>query len=662
MASDRTFGLLLQNNAGVKWAFAEGLGGYACGSIYVNDVPVEAPLESGFLLVRNRATGRQRWLCATSYERVDQTTGRFSGETRIDAATLSFQAIVSLPQDLLVAEIEYRFSVNQDLSGWEVCFAYHADFAHSWSGHVYPLAEDAKAIAEHPLTYVGVPSVLLYRSDFSLALLYGFDLQFDYLNPTTWTGDCGFFFTDGVVPPQFRVGKNGLKAGIEYVLPLQLIFSSAGDVLKAIPSLVQQWIALNQFAVEPLHVRNADEAFRLFVEGRRNTSLWNPGIGYQLEEGDPEAHFVYMGEQPLSAYFEYLLYEMTGDPLWRQRCFAQMDFVLKAQDTDPASVNYGVFHTAFDLGKRVFDSDDRGSNVGYKPDLNAYMARYMLMTWQRVKDHEGLDRQEWYQAAVRAAYWVLRQRNADGGLPQVVRYPFVYMKHPDDDTDKHFHKSISSAPGRALPAMPIIYEITGDERFHEFAESLESFVRRDVEGHCRFTGHHPDLPPDELEEASIWGIIEYWLDKYDRTGSRECLARAVADAYLSLLWWCPKQLSWVKNPTQCASAEQQHYLQYSIYCYQNRKVQCLWRLHEHTGELLLRQLCERVLQGIFWTQISEGNLRGATHERIADPWLARDDNGEPEFNSLGTIYMGEQSLDCMFQLLEMGKIRREFFE
>jgi len=651
--------LVLQNDVGVEWAFVAGPEGYAGGSIYVNGALVETPLTQGFLFLRHSSTGETHWLCASTGERVGETTARFSGETEIDGARFAFQVTVSLPENIRAARIEYRFTVDENLSGWEVGFAYHADFSHSWSGHVYPLAADAKAISESQLTYVGVPSVLLYRDDLSLALLYGFDLHFDYLNPTTWSGDCGFFFTDGVLPPQFRVGGNGLEADVEYAWPLQLVFSDAGDEVRAITELVRQWIALNRFTVEPLHVRSADEALELFIAGRRNTSLWNPGIGYQLEEGDPESNFVYIGEQPLSAYFEYLLYEMTGDPLWRRRCFEQMDFVLQAQETDPASVNYGAMHTAYDLGKRAFDSDDRGSNVGYKPDLNGYIARYMLLTWQRVKEREGIDRQDWYQAAVRAADWVLRQRNPDGGLPQVVRYPFVYMEDEEDDTDKYFHKSISSTPGRALPAMPVIYQITGDERYREFAEALETFVRTDVEGHFRFTGHHPDLPPDELEEASIWGVIEYWLDKYDRTHDAECLERAVADAYLAFLWWCPKQLSWVRNPTQCASAEQQHFLQYSLYCYQNRKMECLWRLYECTGDDLFRQLYERVLQGILWTQVTEGDLMGATHERIADPWLARDDYGEPAtFDSLGTVYIGEQSLDCMLQLLEMQRSDR----
>jgi hypothetical protein len=42
----------------------------------------------------------------------------------------------------------------------------------------------------------------------------------DYLNPTTWTGDCGFFFPDGLIPVQFRVVGGKLKASVEYAWPL----------------------------------------------------------------------------------------------------------------------------------------------------------------------------------------------------------------------------------------------------------------------------------------------------------------------------------------------------------------------------------------------------------------------------------------------------------
>ncbi len=53
-------------------------------------------------------------------------------------------------------------------------------------------------------------------------------------------------------------------------------------------------------------------------------------------------------------------------------------------------------------------------------------------------------------------------------------------------------------------------------------------------------------------------------------------ARAT-DAWFAFLMWCPKQLSWVKNPTQTCHTEQENYLQYSKYCYNNRKYYCLNR-------------------------------------------------------------------------------------
>jgi hypothetical protein len=192
-------GLVLQNDAGIKWSFAGGPDGYACGSITVNGVLVESPLEHGFLFLRNSATGEERWLCGATGEQLDDGTATFSGEAELEGVTFSFRVMISLPENLQATRIEYSFSVDEDLLGWEVGFAYHAAYAHAWNCHLYPFVEDAKAVAEPRLTYVGVPSALLYRDDLSLALLFGLDLQFDYLNPITWTGDCGFFFTDGMV-------------------------------------------------------------------------------------------------------------------------------------------------------------------------------------------------------------------------------------------------------------------------------------------------------------------------------------------------------------------------------------------------------------------------------------------------------------------------------
>jgi hypothetical protein len=165
---------------------------------------------------------------------------------------------------------------------------------------------------------------------------------------------------------------------------------------------------------------------------------------------------------------------------------------------------------------------------------------------------------------------------------------------------------------------------------------------------------HPDLPPGDFEQDSIFAVVEYWLNKHDRTGDQESLNRAVSNAYYGLLYWCPKQLSWVKAPTQCAHSEQQHFNQYSVYCYGNRKIQCLDRLFKKTGNALFEQLKNRVLQLNFYTQVTEGPYKGAMTEAIADPWVERGQG----FEWRGGPYTSELVADLMLQLIEMELITK----
>ena len=76
---------------------------------------------------------------------------------------------------------------------------------------------------------------------------------------------------------------------------------------------------------------------------------------------------------------------------------------------------------------------------------------------------------------------------------------------------------------------------------------LERFLRRNVEGRFWYTGMHPDLPPEDFEQDSIYAVVEYWLDKHDRTGTRKASNARWPMPIIALLYWCPKQLSWVKQ-------------------------------------------------------------------------------------------------------------------
>ena len=454
--------------------------------------------------------------------------------------------------------------------------------------------------------------------------------------------------------------KNETYEGID----IPLTDTMRTDIESMILDLMDNWMRLNRFKADDLYIRSHDEALNLFIEGRRNTNYWNPGMGYRL--GD--ARFIYMGEQGLAAYFDYLLYEMTGDPVWRARAFQQMYFILKAQNTDPEHPNFGYVQTTYSLAEGYgpsgigFNSDDRGTNIGWKPGINAHIVRYMLRMWELVKEREGIDRQDWYESAINSMNWVVRQQNWDGGLPQDIEPTDLQYQRDADwmGTNQPVRvlpamgkRSPSAASGRALPAITVINKIVDDPRYKQLMTGMEAFALNHVQNDYWFTGHHPDLPPQDFEEASIWGVCEFWLNRYDDTGDPAYLKHAEANVALALTWMCPKQLSWVDNPTQFCSAEQEHYFTYTLYCYQNRKIECLQRLYDLTSRQLYDEMRERILQGIYFTQTTGKDDRlGGTYERTSDPWLARPiRDGKPDFNSLGPHYMNEQSLDTFLQTL-----------
>ena len=629
--------LPLANDAGMAWELVCTERGWALGRILVRGKPVEIPATAGIICLRHVKTGEVRWLSAQKAERVDAATARLSGLTEIEGVALRFSSEIALTPGLSAARWTTDFSVDQELKGWEVCLAPWERSTGDWRCWCYPFAGNSKAVSITPLRYCGVPAALVYRPDLSMVALFGIDAASDYLNPNTWTGKTAFDFQSRKTPPEFRFGGGRLSPEERYRVPLQMIASDAGIFPAAVTELVHSWIKLNDYRVESLHVSEPEASVLIFLAGRRASQMWQPGKGYQIQDAWP---VIYMPEAPINAYLDYLLYEETGDPLWRDRAFQIMEFVKRAQHTDAADPHFGAIESHYNLREETFASTDRGGNPGLKPDMNAFAARYTLMLWQRIKQREGLDRRDWYEMGMRMARWVVRQQRPDGGLPQVIG--------PDVSRN-----AISVVSGRALVALPVVRRITDDAQFDPFIARHEQFVRRHVENRFWFTGAHTDLPPQDFESDSVWQVVEYWLDKYESTRQPDCLEHAEANALLAFLMMCPKQLSWVANPTQTCHAEQQHYLQYSNYCYNNAKIACLHRLAEFTGEDLYRRLCNRIVQSGFWCQERTGPWMGSVYERMSDPWLGVS----TDHNSKGTHYMSELAVEFNLQLLETGIVR-----
>lgn len=170
-------------------------------------------------------------------------------------------------------------------------------------------------------------------------------------------------------------------------------------------------------------------------------------------------------------------------------------------------------------------------------------------------------------------------------------------------------------------------------------------MRQRVEPGLWFTGQHPDLHGGDFEPNSVWGAVEYWLGKGE-------VSRALADANLGFLMLCPKQLSWVHHPTQLAFTEQQNYVQYSQYTYENKKISALLRLGVVVGDPVWTAIANRFVQmNLYVMDTRKGSdTEGAFHEAIADPWGGR--HGGVDWT--GTLYMDSLNVDMFLQLLEDG--------
>ncbi|GHT44429.1 hypothetical protein FACS189454_01770 [Planctomycetales bacterium] len=642
--------IVLKNDAGVELSLENTGNGWYINTISHHGQAVGKPLE-GMIYVRNIRTGRGLPLKADKVNQLDEQSAELSGQTELYHSLFSFQYKIVLDKKLPVIHLTPSWKVNKDLYGWEIGTHFcNLPANHDWRIQSYPFAGNSERVDINPMRYCGIPGALIYTPNLSTVLFFTIDSRSDYLNPTSWTGDTRFCFDNKNQPPVFFHCGGKISASVDYEMPLQLYLDDTGKFETSITNIVRNWMKATDYKVEPLHVRTPQEFYDITLASRPHNAHWIEGKGYEHHRGTP---FIYVGNNPYIAYMEYLLYKKTGNKLWRDRAFAQIDFAIKGQ------MSNGCFYTSYNIkdrgtygGKKDQFVNWCWSHGGCKVDINAWSARYILQTWQAVKEHENLDQKEWYEAAIKSSDWVLQQQNPDGGFPQCV--------HDEAQIGKMWYdfacpkgKSESVVSGRLMDALPKISTITGNDIYLKKALEAEKFMREKVENRFWYTGMHPDLPPLDFEQDSVYAVVEYWLDKYDRTNDKDALDHAVANAHFALLCYCPKQLSWCKKPTQGAHTEQQNFNQYSSHCYGNRKIQCLDRLYKATNDPFYQQLQERLMQMFFSTQLTEGEYKGSVYEAVCDPWLERG----VDFEFSREPYTSELVSDMMIMLIELGWVK-----
>lgn len=280
------------------------------------------------------------------------------------------------------ASLTASFSASADIpAGWQLCVKFSHDGPNAgWRAMGYPYATNSSEYNGR-LDYMGNPGFWLIRPDASVVVYYSLAARDDYANPGTWTGATTFAFTSGEgggyqIAPQFMLGGGGFAAGTLYSATTRILAARAdGDTLAAARVIVPALLRLDEYAVEPLApARSPGDMLACFLNARRGTPMWKTtpaGTAYQLQD---IAEFIYLGTTPESAYFEYEMWRATGDALWRNRSFAQMDFWLGGQLRNASSSLDGAFVTTYLLPNGPYTYMDR-ANPGWKLDMNAHMAR-----------------------------------------------------------------------------------------------------------------------------------------------------------------------------------------------------------------------------------------------------------------------------------------------
>ena len=132
--------ITLQNQTGLSCRLRKTADGWGFGPLALHGNVVEPSAMDGLLCLRNLASGEVRWLAGTVAERIAARTLRLRGDARVDDATFTFSIDVEVDDVLAVIRMTPAWSVDTDLTGWEVVLAYHHGFSHDWRVQGYPWA------------------------------------------------------------------------------------------------------------------------------------------------------------------------------------------------------------------------------------------------------------------------------------------------------------------------------------------------------------------------------------------------------------------------------------------------------------------------------------------------------------------------------------------
>jgi len=659
--------LTFRNDAGLELALNHNAQGYGLDHVMINGKNIGTPKRGDLFTLA--FTGLRPFRHGVRLQRLDVQRRDeaieidLGGSVETEFARIDCGLSVHLPMASNAVTFRLRYQTDHDVAA-RIEFAFHGSAnTPQWEANLYPWAENATSLPEqgiddgmnrHPMVpslryknqlfrYAGVPAALLRRPDRSLACLFGVAKDFEYAYPThDWRGGVNIEMQADHPPVIVTNIKGGyIHSNTEHEVPIQLVVTDHDKVYRQTHALVESWCELNAYTAEPIpcdQFNDERDTANFLKEQRKRTPHFFDDATYATDHHRLDRFGTYPANTGFNIYLDLYLGLKDSDPVWFERVATQVRWLERMQIREEGHVADGLYCPVIPKGKHP----GFYQNKEYEIEVNALGAYWLLRTAQLLNEYRddprlaalpGVDEIE--RIALRVLDAVVRYQQPDGAILQRV-------------TDGG-QLSEPVTPGHSLNAFDLAYRMTGDERWGQALRKTERWTLTHCVDPLYFVGAHPDLQARQYEEGSIHNIARYFMNKHEAGGDPQDLDRVIHLLSTAFLWRCPKQMSWVDEPTQGCTSEQTHFPQFSFYSYWCMKMMTHVKAARASGIDFFEREARFLLRQGMHAVVTEGEWAGAYRERLADPWAARTTDPDASSN----LYLSELAPEYLYQLMEL---------
>ncbi len=666
--SDDQF-VICRNAAGLSLILNHDTAGYGIEHVHLHGKSIGEPKRGDlFTLAFTGLRPFRRSVRLANLEQATTSQGvalHLSGPVETDFVSMDCSLLIRLHDEVNVIDFILRYRTDHDIAA-RIEFDFHGPAGKpQWEANLYPWAANSTSLPDHyidetinrhpvvPISkyqnhlfhYAGIPAALLRSPNRAAACLFGVAMDFEYANPThDWRGGVNIEMPPGEAPRIVTGIKGGyIHGNVAHEVPMQLVVSANDDRFDQPYELLDAWTKVNRYTAQAVPhpvFKDAGQAVPFMLEKRRNTPFFFDDATYATDAHRVERFGTYPANTGYNIFFDLYLGLRTGDDHWFGRAATQLRWMMRMQIREDGHIANGLYCPVI---RKAGKEPGFYQNKEYEIESASLGAYWLVRTLMLMAEHRDDLRlsvlpslAEVEGLAFRLLEGIKRHQQADGTIAQRVTDGGQYSQ--------------AVTPAHTIHAFYAAHKYTGDQRWMDAVEQLEAWTMDHCVEPILFIGAHPDLQAYQYEEGSIQNMARYYLERYEDTGDRHYLKLVTYLHSIAFFFRCPKQLSWVDEPTQGCNSEQTHFPNYAIYSYWAFKMLTMTKAAKASGLFFFADEAKFLVDQSLHAVVTEGDWAGSFVERLSDPWLARRGDPCPDANP----YHSELAPEYLYQLMELG--------